>query len=111
MLTLQRKIGSSKQAIVTSLQCLVCCCHYVTDDLLTMLYPWLNAHASKPKPANTTAKTEGEGNVGKEGEGERGTGEKKKKKKKPKIQHSDAARVLSLRVRRLLHQVSDVLMY
>ena len=42
LLKLKSKIGSSKKAICTSLQALVCACHYAIDDLLTMLYPWLD---------------------------------------------------------------------
>ena len=129
MLTLQRKIGSSKQAIVTALQCLVCCCHYVADDLLTILYPWLNAHTSDSKPKTSSTYT----STTKEGEDEKvssststntntntntNNGEsdmniikkKKKKKKKVKIEYSDEARVLSLRLRRLLHQaIADLI--
>ena len=43
LLQLKRKIGSTKKAVSTSLQALICVCHYVIDDLLTMLYPWFDA--------------------------------------------------------------------
>lgn len=42
LLQLKRKIGNTKKAVSTSLQALVCLCHYAVDDLLTMLYPWLD---------------------------------------------------------------------
>ncbi len=89
------KIGSSKTAIVTSQQSLICCAHYVVDDLLTIIYPWLNAHLSKrPKEKNNTGD-----NI-----------EKKKKKKKKYVNYSDAAREISLKLRRLMHQaIADLL--
>ncbi len=46
LITLLGKIGNTKTAIVTSQQSLVCCAHYAVDDLLSVLYPWLNCHAA-----------------------------------------------------------------
>lgn len=43
MLVVKRKIGTTKKAIVTSLQALVCLSHYLVDDMLTILYPWFDA--------------------------------------------------------------------
>ncbi len=43
MLVVKRKIGTTKKAVVTSLQSLVCLCHYLVDDMLTILYPWFDS--------------------------------------------------------------------
>lgn len=43
LMVMKRKIGTTKKAVVTSLQALVCLSHYLVDDMLTILYPWFDA--------------------------------------------------------------------
>jgi hypothetical protein len=43
LLVMKRKIGTSKKAVSTSLQATVCLCHYLVDDMLTIIYPWFDA--------------------------------------------------------------------
>jgi len=137
LITLLGKIGNSNTAIVTSQQCLVCCSHYVVDDLLTIIYPWLNAHmAKKARPGDEAAGGTDNGTVandgaaggqamttGPEDETDRTNGSPSskntsastsnhtiKKKKKKQVYYSEEARLLSLKVRRLMHQsIADLL--
>ena len=49
LMALQGKMGYTKEAIATMHQSLICCCHFVIDDLLPMVYPWFNYYHLQSK--------------------------------------------------------------
>lgn len=43
ILSLFKKMGRTRFALVTGRQALISCCHFVVDEMLSMLYPWFAA--------------------------------------------------------------------
>ncbi|RYH20456.1 hypothetical protein EON65_23375, partial [archaeon] len=41
IIALFKKMGRSRFALVTGRQALISCCHFVVDEVLSMVYPWL----------------------------------------------------------------------
>lgn len=81
LIALFKKMGRSKYALVVGRQALVSCCHFVADEILTMIYAWFAAIPPNP-PENGEKESNTERNL----------------------------RILNHRLRRILHQsISDLI--
>lgn len=51
--SLQKKLGYNYFALTSGYQALIACCHYVVDEILTIVYPWLLSKYDNPKKSRS----------------------------------------------------------